>query len=64
MSKYIYAVRDGELWHTGEFDRTHPPCAYLGEWEEASFWTIKEGVEEYVKEFGGEVVTFELHEKP
>lgn len=65
--RYVYAVRetfDGkEVWATGEFDRCHPPGAYLGDWEEACIDTDPRLAKSHQEEFGGEVVKFRCIEE-
>ena len=63
----VFAVHSGEWggerqWHTGEFDRSHPPCGYVDDWSCAAVWTVREGAESHAKEFGGTVVQFWLTE--
>ena len=63
----VFAVHSGEWggerqWHTGEFDRSHPPCGYVDDWSRAAVWTVREGAESHAKEFGGTVVQFWLTE--
>lgn len=64
--KSIFAVRcevDKSLWHTGEFDRSVPPCGYVSGWNDAAIWTSKTAAKQYAKEFGGVVVEFKINEE-
>lgn len=57
MSFYIES-KSGEsiMFHTGEFDRSVPPCPYLtSNISDAATWETREAAQAWVDQFGGEV---------
>lgn len=51
----FYVISDG-LYHTGQFSRDVPPCAYLGCFGDAASWETREQAQAWVDQFGGEII--------
>ena len=61
--KKAYAIKANDgYWFTGEFDRSLPPCGYVDSWSLAMIVTSRDEAEEFAKEFGGDVVEFDMVE--
>ena len=50
----FYVISDG-LYHTGQFSRDVPPCAYLGCFGDAASWETKEAAQAWADKYGGRV---------
>ena len=48
------------MYHTGEFDRSLPPCPYLtSNISDAATWETREAAQAWANQFGGEVREFD-----
>ena len=51
-----FYVKSGDLYYTGEFDRSVLPCPYLGSFYEALKFESLEDAEHWVERLGGEII--------
>lgn len=60
--KFYVESKSGEsiMYHTGEFDRSIPPCPYLtSNIGDAATWETREAAQVWADQFGGEVYEFD-----
>lgn len=54
------SIPNSTAYHTGEFDRSLPPCPYITEnLNDAASWSTRESAQSWANQFGGEVVEFD-----